>query len=112
MMVMIFFSFLKGVRCARCVYPIRCTGCKIGRDVEQVSLLPGDSLAVQNCQLEDESVFESSITGAGASWLESDSSCSDKKESLSLADCLSAFSERYVDICLAIRTADVFPISS
>jgi len=87
------FVEAEGVRCARCVYPIRCTGCKIGRDVEQVSLLPGDSLAVQNCQLEDESVFESSITGAGASWLESDSSCSDKKESLSLADCLSAFSE-------------------
>lgn len=80
------------------MYPIRCTGCKISRDVEQVSLLPGDSLAIQTCRLEDQSVFESLINGTNASSVESNSSSLYKKESLSLADCLSAFSERYVII--------------
>jgi len=75
------------------VYPIRCTGCRISPDVDEISLLPGDSLAVQSCPTEDGVLFQSLVTGEDASSVESNNSCPYKKESLSLDDCLSAFSE-------------------
>ena len=97
----------QGNKCSRCVYPIRCTGCKIDRDADQVlSLQPGDCLAVQQQQLssaEDspdastawQQLFDVQINDDQESCI-SNTSCRSKKEPLTLDDCLKAFSERFL----------------
>lgn len=101
----------QGVRCPRCVYPIRCNGCKISPDSEQISLQPGDCLAVQILLPEEteegleeqqlakfeRALFQPETSGSDQDGCVSSSSSSSRSahEPLTLDDCLRAFSERY-----------------
>lgn len=95
----------QGVRCPRCVYPNRCNGCKISAEADQISLQPGDCLAVQVYTLENEDfafavtkwekVFDLQTVAEQDDSVNSSSSSASRfqKEPLTLDDCLTAFSE-------------------
>lgn len=94
------------MRCPRCVYPNRCNGCKISAEADQISLQPGDCLAVQVYTLENEDfafavtkwekVFDLQTVAEQDDSVNSSSSSASRfqKEPLTLDDCLTAFSER------------------
>lgn len=103
--------FTQVMRCPRCVYPVRCSGCKIAIESDQLSLQPGDCLAIQlytsgdeteeACAIKWQNVIESQSTSEQHDCVSS--STSDEcqvKDSLTLDDCLKAFAERYFFIYL------------
>lgn len=96
------------------MYPNRCNGCKISPDADQISLQPGDCLAVQVYPPEDEDIefeaskwekiFELQTTSEQEDCVSSSSSSSRfQKEPLTLDDCLRAFSERYSILILEMH---------
>lgn len=95
----------KGLKCPRCLYPVRCNGCKIRPDEDQISLQPGDCLAVQVYISEEEEASDVDTAKLDMFYeplgsveqddcISSTSSSRNLKEPLTLDDCLRAFSER------------------
>lgn len=100
------FVDVQGMRCPRCTYPIRCNGCRIDPEAAEISLGPGDCIAVQIlppppvAQVEMETSdcvgTDSVETEEQDGYVSSSSSstCRRPNEPLTLDDCLRAFSER------------------
>ena len=84
----------RGLRCSRCLYTQHCAGCVLPRDGTDISLQPGDHLAVQFFDL-SESQMELSLRFIDHTSLK----LSRSTEPLSLYDCFHAFTERFVSFC-------------
>ena len=80
---------LQGLHCSRCLYTQHCAGCVLPRDGSEVSLQPGDHLAVQFVDLSD-SQMELAPRVVDHRSME----LLRPSQPLSLYDCFHAFTER------------------
>jgi len=82
---------LQGLRCSRCLFTQHCPGCVLPRDGSEVSLQPGDHLAVQFVDLS-----ESQMQLAPRVVDHNSMDLLRPSQPLTLYDCFHAFTERFV----------------
>jgi hypothetical protein len=78
----------QGLHCSRCLYTQHCTGCELPRDGSEISLQPGDHLAVQFAELTN-AQMDAAFRFVDHKSMEQLRS----SEPLTLYDCLEAFAE-------------------
>jgi len=93
-LVVIVCCVLQGLRCSRCLYTQHCAGCVLPRDGSDISLQPGDHLAVQFFDL-SESQMDLPLRFIDHSSVK----LSRSSDPLTLYDCFHAFTERFVTCC-------------
>jgi len=78
----------QGLRCSRCLYTQHCTGCELPRDSSEISLQPGDHLAVHFTELTETQInFALRFIDHTSMQLQRSS------DPLTLYDCFDAFAE-------------------
>jgi len=86
--------WLQGLHCSRCLYTQHCAGCVLPRDCSEISLQPGDHLAVQFLDLS-----ESQVELLPRFTDHSSMKLLRTTEPLTLYDCFRAFTERLAGYC-------------